>query len=364
MNATGTRGSVVASLAAALVAACSSSPTATPASPPSPPAPPAGGICGAAAGQLFPPGAPWNTPVDAAPLDAESGRIIAYLAANHTSSSRFQITFDFNILYADAATPHRAFTPNSDFYSPDCDPAPVPVPAGGRLESETDYTCTGWPGGGDCHLTVIDVPACRLYEQWRVNIAGTTTASYSGGCLAIWDLSAVPPATGRGDYCTSADAAGLPILPLVFTADEVASGAIEHAIRFVLPNELIRHLVYVRPGTHSTPSTGGTTVVGQPADAPPYAVRVRLKASKDVSGLSAGAQVVARALKKYGMILADGGNVTFTAATDALTAHKWADVGVDASSLKGLSWNDFEVVALGTRFDWSTGECTRTPSTN
>jgi hypothetical protein len=88
---------------------------------------------------------------------------------------------------------------------------------------------------------------------------------------------------------------------------------------------------------------------------------MRLKASKDVSALSPGAQVIARALKKYGMILADGGNVTFTAATDALTAHTWASVGVDANSLTGLSWTDFEVVDLGTRIDYRTGSCTRAP---
>jgi len=73
--------------------------------------------------------------------------------------------------------------------------------------------------------------------------------------------------------------------------------------------------------------------------------------------------VVAKALKKYGMFLADGGNITFTAATDDLTAHKWTEVGVSSSSLKGLSWNDFEVVELGTRYDF-TDSCSRTPITN
>ncbi len=130
-----------------------------------------------------------------------------------------------------------------------------------------------------------------------------------------------------------------------------------HALRFILPNALIRHYIYVRPGTHSTGSTSG------PATAPPYLVRMRLKASKDISGMSAGAQVIAQALKKYGMILADGGNITFTATTDALTTHAWAEVGVDANSLTGLSWNDFEVPELGTRINWDLGSCTRTPIT-
>jgi serine/threonine-protein kinase len=313
------------------------------------------GICNNASTQLFPPGAPWNQAVDGAPLDAESDAIISYLQTNHTSSSRFQITFDFNVLFADANTPHRAFSATSDFFSPDCDPAPVPVPASGRLEGESDYACAS---NGDCHLTVVDSSTCRLHELWRANLAGgTSTGTFTSGCQAIWDLSSVPPPTERGDFCTSADAAGLPIVPLVFTADEVAAGTVDHAIRFILPNSLIRAHVFVRPGTHSPPATSGGST------APPYATRVRLKASKDISTLSTGAQVIARALKKYGMILADGGNVTFTAATDALTAHKWSAVGVSSGSLKGLSWSDFEVVDLGTRIDARTGDCMRTPIT-
>jgi hypothetical protein len=311
--------------------------------------------CNSAPTQLFPPGAPWNQAVDGAPLDAESGAIIAYLAANHTAGARFQITFDFNILFADGSTPHRAFTTTADFFSPDCDPAPVPVPAAGRLEGESNYACAS---DGDCHLTVVDRSTCRLHELWRANLAGgTSTGTFTSGCQAIWDLSTVPPATGRGDFCTSADGAGLPILPLVFTADEVASGTIDHALRFILPNSLIRADIYVRPGTHSTGATSGGGA------APPYSARLRLKASKDLAGLSPGARVIAQALKKHGMYLADGGNITFTAATDALTAHTWSAVGVDASSLKSLSWTDFEVVELGARIDYGTGSCSRAPIT-
>ena len=317
-----------------------------------------GGLCGNSPGQLFPPGAPWNSPVDTASLDSESASIIGYLNTNHTAAARFQITFDFNRLVADAGTVHRSFTQTGDFYSPDCDPAPLPVPVGGRLESETNYACTGYPNGGDCHLTVIDWPECRLYEMWRANIAGGLAGgTFSGGCLAVWNIAAVPPPTERGDYCTSADAAGLPILPLVFDADEVAAGTINHALRFIMPNSLIRADIYVRPGTHSTSATSGS------ASAPPYSARLRLKAGKDISGLSTGAQVVAKALKKYGMFLADGGNITFTAATDSLTTHKWSAVGITASSMKSLSWSDFEVVALGTRINFTGGDCTRTPIT-
>jgi serine/threonine-protein kinase len=298
---------------------------------------------------LFPAGSPFNTRIDQAPLDAESDAIIQYLANNHTADARFQVDFSLTILSADAQTPRIPFTPSDDHYLPDCDLAALPVPIDGMLEGETGYECTS---DGDCHLIVVETDECKLYEMWRANIL---TSGFVGGCLAIWDLSQVYPADARGEYCTSADAAGFPIAALTFNADEIARGAIEHAIRFILPNDLIRGDVYVHPGTHSTSATSG------PADAPPYAVRIRLKADTDISGLNPGAQVVARALQRYGMLLADGGNVTFTAASDRTTQHTWDEVGFGPHDLKGLSWSDFEVVELGERFQWSRGDCQREP---
>jgi len=161
----------------------------------------------------------------------------------------------------------------------------------------------------------------------------------------------------RGDYCTSADAAGLPIAAHLFSADEVKAGSIEHAIRFILPNALMRANTYVHPATHSTGATAGG------ASAPPYGARLRLKASKDISGLSAGAQVVARALQRYGMILSDGGNLTFTGMADDYTTAKWSEVGLSAQDLKPLVWSDFEMVDGGQRFNWRDGDCTHVPIT-
>jgi serine/threonine-protein kinase len=309
------------------------------------------GACGNLPGQLFPPAAAWNTPIDAAPLDAETDDVIAYLAANHTAAARFQIDFSLVLLTASAATPHRAFQPTGEFWSPDCDPAPPPLPPAGFLEGEDGYECTT---AGDCHLMVIDWPECRLFEMWRANIV---EPDFYGGCQAVWDLTVAPGPTGRGDYCTSADAAGLSIAAASFSADEVAAGVIDHAIRFILPNELIREDLYVHPATHSTgPTAGGP-------GAPPYGARLRLRASTDLSGLNAAAQVVARALKRYGMFLADGGNVTFTALSDRTTAHTWTEAGLGPHDLKSLSWTDFEMVDGGTRIDWTVGSCERTPIT-
>jgi serine/threonine-protein kinase len=161
----------------------------------------------------------------------------------------------------------------------------------------------------------------------------------------------------RGDYCTSADAAGLPIAAHLFSADEVQSGSIEHAIRFILPNQLMRAGIYVHPATHSTgPTSGGTT-------APPYGARLRLKASKDVSSLNAAARVVANALKKYGMILSDGGNITFTAMASDYTTATWSQVGLGAQDMKSLQWTDFEMVDGGTRYNGLSGDCLHVPIT-
>lgn len=305
--------------------------------------------CGNAPGQLFPPEAPWNTPIAEAPRDAESDAIIGYLGQNHDTATRFQIDFSFRVLEADDSVEHQPFTPNDDFYAGECDPAPVPVPVGGSLEGESGYACDS---DGDCHLIVFDRDECRLFEMWRADLRD---GDFSGGCLAVWEVDRVYGPEGRGDFCTSADAAGLPIAPLLFTADEVTSGEIRHALRFILPNQHIRRDVYVRPGTHSTRATSG------PASAPPYSARLRLKADVELSGLSRGAQVVARALQTYGMILADGGNLTFTGLSDRDTEHSWSEADLGPHDLKGLDWTDFEVVELGERITYSSGDCRRDP---
>src|SRR5690606_274634 len=100
-------------------------------------------------------------------------------------------------------------------FTPDCDTVSIPVPAGGRLEGEDGYTCTG---GGDCHLLVRVPETCELYEMWRMN---ATPNGLSGGCLAVWDMRMKFGLDGRGQGCSSADAAGLPIAPLLFSATDL-----------------------------------------------------------------------------------------------------------------------------------------------
>ena len=173
----------------------------------------------------------------------------------------------------------------------------------------------------------------------------------------VWDLThdywqpMTPPTFSRGDHCNGADAADLPMAPLVLTSADVTSGQITHALRFTMPNGLIQKGVYVHPATHIGGPTGG-------ADQIPYGARLRLKASYDVNQLSsAAARVIARGLQKYGMIMSDGGNLYITATTDV------ADV-VQTSSLRSLKATDFEMVDGGPRINWSDYQCHRTVVTN
>jgi hypothetical protein len=287
-------------------------------------------------GPYFPAGAFWDQDVSAVSPSSDSGAIIAALraAGGWGNGDLFQIDTSIEVLRVDGATPDkRAFTPTDDFYTPDCDDVPMPVPAGGNVEGESGYACES---DGDCHLLVWAPDEQRLYEMWRANIAG---GQFDGGCLAVWNTASNYGPTGRGEQCTSADAAGFPIAPLLFTADEVAAGEIDHAIRFILPNDRIRR-GYVRPATHGTNTTGG-------GDLPFYGVHLRLRDDYPLDTLpNEGARVVARALQRYGMYHADGGNIALTAQSDQRTTAKWEGL-LGPRDLGALDVEDFEVIDHG-----------------
>ena len=289
----------------------------------------------------------FNQDVSATQPAATSPAVIAALRTEGGwgNGDTFQIDFSIDVLKADGSTPHRAFTPTADFYAPDCDMVDVPVPANGHVEGESGYACTG---DGDCHLLVYDKSASKLYEMWRANI--TSPVSFAGGCLAVWNTAQSYSDTLRGDQCSSADAAGFPMSPLLFTADEVASGTIDHAIRFILPNDRVLR-GFVRPATHATRTTGSVA-------APAYGVHLRLRADYPVDSLpSEGAKVVARALQKFGMYHADGGNIALTAQADTNTVAKW-DGLLGPRDLAALKVEDFAVIDHGAMIGL-TFDCTR-----
>jgi len=224
----------------------------------------------------------------------------------------------------------------------------VPVPPGGKIEGENDYFCSG---GGDCHMIIFQ--GNRLYELYQGSITGgqATGGNFTSSCEVIWDLTKDywQPGTpfARGDGCNGADAADVPIAPLLLTKAEIAAHQINHAMRFTIDNGKIDNTYYVHPATHlggSGPS--GTTI--------PYGSRFRLKSSFNVSSLpTPEAQAIAVALQKYGMFMDDGGGFYVSATTDIV------DV-IDTHDLKSLQPTDFEMVEGGTRINFHQQNCTRT----
>lgn len=268
------------------------------------------------------------------------------------NGDKFQIDLSIDVLTAEASTPKREFVTRTEangfdydeFYSPDCDHVPMPVPTGGNVEGEDGYSCSS---EGDCHLIVYSASEHKLYEMWRADISGS---KFVGGCLAVWDTSRALSNQGRGLQCSSADAAGFPITPLLFTADEVAAGEIKHAIRFILPNDRVQR-GFVPPATHGSNTTGQ-------AGAPYYGVHLRLRRDFPLASLpSEGARVVARALQHYGMYHADGGEITLTGQSDRHTQHKW-DGLLATQDLRALKVEDFEVIDHGANIAL-TFDCTR-----
>lgn len=298
-------------------------------------------------GGYFPSGSWFYQDISTAPVSNDSATVTQWLADNGSwGTGAMQIDFSIEVLHAPAGTTFQTFEPTEDFYDPDCDNVPVPLPDGGALEGEEGYECVN---DGDCHLIIRSDSDQRLYEMWRANITGGT---FYGGCLAAWDMTRVYGDQGRGDQCTSADAAGFPIAPLLFSADEVAAGEINHAIRFILPNARMRDGYFVHPGTHAGGPSG-------PEQAPVYGSRWRLRSDFPLDSLpSDGARVVARALQKYGMALADGGNIALTAQSDRFTTAKWEGL-LDPHDLGSISPTDFEVIDTGAPIEL-TFDCVRT----
>jgi hypothetical protein len=305
----------------------------------------------------FPETAIFYQDISAAALDANSSQVISHLAAIGWGSGAMQIDFSITILHADSSIQPRAFTAADGYYTPDCDMTPVPIPPGGNAEGSSNYACdTSYqtPGQGDCHVLVYQ--GKRLYELYNTTITGgqATGSPFTTLCEVVWDLThdyweAGAPFS-RGDQCTSADAAGMPIAPLLVTGGELQAGVVPHALRFILPNPRMASGVYVHPATHAGGPSGDQMY-------PPYGARFRLKSSFDLSQLpNAAAKAVAVALQKYGMFLDDGGNIPLTMDASA-AAH------IGSADLAKLQVSDFEMVAAPSAPISLTDNCLRTPVT-
>jgi len=272
--------------------------------------------------RMFPLSDAWNTPIDTAPVDPNSANLIASIGLNTGLHPDFGANYGggpFGIPYI--VVPGTQPKVNVTFqYSDESDPGPYPIPANAPIEG-------GSNSSGDRHVLIIDRDHWKLYELYAAYPQSNGT--WTAGSGAIFDLTT---GTTRPAGWTSADAAGLPILPGLVRYDEVHAGAINHALRFTV--QTTRH-AYVAPARHYASSDNDPNV-------PPMGMRVRLKASFDISKFPADAQVILKALKKYGMMVADNGSNWFiSGAPDA----RWSDD--DMNTLKTVQGSNFEVVKMG-----------------
>jgi hypothetical protein len=345
------------------------------------------GSAAAVGSPRFPAGAVWHQDITGATPHVDSGTMISTLMGLCGSPSpgcgfgygRMQIDFSIYVVHAAAGAP--TFTsvelptaisnPDDRYYSPDCETlgTAMPIPPEARIEGETDLTCDYT--NGDCHLIVVQ--GDNLFEAYRANVSGSTLQTQ---CVAKWQLNTVYPPEGRGDHCTSADAAGFPIASLLFNADDVAAAIAQpnvadrhlgHAIRFILPNNRMANAnsgasvpgrLYVRPATHAGGPSGPTASV-------PYGSRLRLRANFPMTGYNDAAQVILRTMQKYGIVLADGGNIALTAENDFFTTAKWSTLGISAREFDQtpgattVAISDFTVLDTGPRII-ETYDCVRT----
>jgi len=267
----------------------------------------------------------WNTDISSAPLASNSANIINYIGSTVTLHPDFGSGLyegsSIGIPYEIVSGSQAKVNITLGAYGDESDPGPMPVPSNALIEG---YPA---PGDGDRHVLVLDKDNCWLYEMF--NSHELSVANWSADSTAIWDMTinAQRPYTW-----TSADAAGLPIFPGLVRYDEVAAGAINHAVRFTVP---VSQQAFTAPASHWASS------VTDP-DAPPMGTRLRLQASFDISGFSQANQVILTALKKYGMILADNGSAIYISGAPN---SGWNND--DLHNLTSLTGADFDVVTTG-----------------
>jgi hypothetical protein len=256
----------------------------------------------------------WNKRIDTLPVESDSTTLMKSMGLTRALHPDFGTFVGYGIPYnvVTSATPRSTVT----FTWPDeSDRVGYPIPSSPRIE--------GAGAAGDRHLLMIDSGACRL---WELYAADHSSGHWHAGSGATWDLlsNALRP-----DGWTSADAAGLPIYPGLVRWSEVAAGEITHAIRFTVPTTRSAHIY---PARHDAGA-------GSSMSLPPMGLRLRLKASVNISTFPAQSRIILTALKQYGMILADNGSAYYLSGTS--DSH-WSDD--DLHTLGRISGAMLEVV--------------------
>src|SRR5215469_16037210 len=265
----------------------------------------------------------WNKDISNAPVDPNSAQIINFIGSSvgiHPDFGQGEYNGSYmGIPYTVVDSTQTLVPINYQAYGSESDAGPMPIPLTAPIEGYPN------PGNGDRHVLVVDKSNCFLYELYN---SYPQASSWNADSGAVWDLLSDEQ---RPYTWTSADAAGLPIFVGLVRYDEVAAGAINHAIRFTLPSTSAG---FTPPASHWAATSTNTY-------APPMGARLRLKASFDVSGYSATNQVILNAMKKYGLILADNGSAMYISGTPD---NRWDNS--DLHLLNGATAANFDVIQI------------------
>jgi hypothetical protein len=265
--------------------------------------------------------AAWNQDISKAPRDPRSGDYISYILANGGDSIHpdFGSPRAYGFPYTVVGKGQRKLPIHYTAYGDESDRGPFPIPGNAPVEG-------GQNAEGDRHVIAVDRDACMLYELYNAHFVAKPKPHWDADAGTKWNLGS---AKRRKDGLTSVDAAGLPVFPGLVRYEEVASGHLNHAIRMTVDST---RDAWIHPASHCAGDTSS-------ASAPPMGLRLRLKAGYGLGQLSDAAKVIATAMKRYGVIIADNGSNWYISGS---SDPRWDDENLD--QLKGIPGRAFEVV--------------------
>jgi hypothetical protein len=266
---------------------------------------------------VFPPSNPLNREIAHAPLNPNSAKYIASIGADVHLHADFGTPANYGIPYVVVGA-HQPKVPVRFEYRQESNPGPYPIPTNAPVEGAGEE--------GDRHVLVLQEGTCKLYELYAARRVGS---GWDAGSGAVFNLRSNKL---RPEGWTSADAAGLPIFPLLVRYPEVKAGRIDHALRVTVP---ATQRGYIHPATHLASKNSDPNL-------PPMGLRLRLKASFNVAGYHGEALIVLRALKRYGLIVADNGSPWYITGAPSL---RWNNEDLD--QLKSVPGSAFEAVSTG-----------------
>lgn len=269
---------------------------------------------------ILPPNDAVNEEIARAPVNRRSAEYVASIGLAAHLHPDFGTNATYGIPYAVVGPRQPKVPVVFTLYGSESNRGPYPVPPHAPIEGG------GAQGAGDKHVLVVQEGSCRLYEMYLASRSGE---GWDAGSGAVFNLRS---SALRPEGFTSADAAGLPIFPLLARYPEAHAGRIAHALRVTVPRT---QRGYIHPAVHYASGSSDASL-------PPMGLRLRLKASYSLAGFGGEARVILEALKRYGLIVADNGSPWYiTGAPDA----RWNDA--DLEQLKRVPGSEFEAVESG-----------------